>query len=192
MRTAALENFKNIESEFYDLNEGECTAKVHLRFASPRDIFDANCLSKIPVFSDDFDEWLVAALKNIPARYKLELEVEFADMGEYTEEEMGVIFRKNLLLSIKNSYKESSFRNKIAFSLIAAGVVAFVGMMLIESLWVTESFWHTIFFYILDIAVTVLFWEAAGVLLVENRERRQKIRNYRDRVAKVSFIQGAK
>ena len=65
-------------------------------------------------------------------------------------------------------------------------------MMLISRLWTEGGFWHDVYFYFLDIATTVLFWEAAGILLVENREHRAMVRAYRERFSAIEFSEGAR
>ena len=62
-------------------------------------------------------------------------------------------------------------------------------MVVIGRLWAEESFWHEVFFYFLDIATTVLFWEAAGILLVENREQRLIAVSYRERLSGIVFYE---
>ena len=187
MKNKILEDFENIEKEFFDIDEAGETARVCLHFASPDEIFDVNCISKIPIFNDDFDEWLQSAFEMIPSRYRINLEVTFDDMGGYTSAELDELFKKNLLLSGKSIAQSIKFRKHIAISLIIAGVISFIAMVLIGNLWTDEGIWHDVFFYLLDIATTVLFWEAAGILLVENREHHITLKAYGERFASVSF-----
>ena len=65
----------------------------------------------------------------------------------------------------------------------------FIVMMIIKGLWETDNFWHEIFFYILDITTTVLFWEAAGILLVENQESRITYKSYSKKFNEIIFTQ---
>ncbi len=187
MKKKLFKAYKNIESEFFDLDDENKIAHVKLIFDSPDDIFDVNCLSKIPIMSDEFDSWLASALDTIPSKYKLDLNVEFNDMHGYSSDDLEEIFKKNILLSMKTMRKSSISRDSIAISLAAAGLLSFTIMMIIQHLWISENAWHEIFFYILDIFTTVLFWEAAGILLVENKERRKQYKNYRDRFYSIKF-----
>lgn len=187
MKSKALMDFEQIENEFFDIT-GDI-AIVRLHFENPDEVFDVNCLSRTPIFNDDFDDWLQSAFEMIPSKYKIQLEISFDDMGGYTPDQLDDIFRNNLLLSARTLTQSIHRRDNIAIGLMIAGVVSFIAMMLISKLWETESFWHEVFFYFLDIATTVLFWEAAGILLVENREHRIKAKAYRERFASIRFCE---
>ena len=183
-----LEHIEHIEEEFFEIDEAAGQARVNLHFESPEDIFDGNCRAGMPIFADDLDERLQAVFDLVPAKYQIALTISFDDMAGYMPEEMERIFRKNLLLSAKSLARSVRARYRLAWGLIAAGFVAFVAMMLIGNLWESECFWHEVFFYFLDIAATVLFWEAAGILLVETREHRATVKAYRGRFSSVHFI----
>ena len=187
MKNRALKDFKQIENEFFDIH-GD-TAKVRLHFESPDEVFDVNCLSKTPIFNDDFDDWLQSSFEMIPAKYKIALEISFDDTGGYTRDRLNDVFRKNLLLSARSISQSIQKRDHIAAGLMIAGLISFIAMMLIGILWEAESFWHEVFFYFLDIATTVLFWEAAGILLVENRGHRITAKAYRERFASILFYE---
>ena len=178
---------EHIEKDFFDVDEETGIAGIDLHFASPDEVFDVNCISKIPIFNDDFDDWIRSAFEVIPSKYRIALKITFGRMEGYTNEQLKEIFRKNLLLSGKVINQKIRIRDRIAYGLIAAGLISFIAMMLIGHLWVSENFWHQVFFYILDIATTVLFWEAAGILLVESREHRVVMKSYRNRFASISF-----
>lgn len=190
MKSKALMDFEQIENEFFDIT-GDI-AIVRLHFENPDEVFDVNCLSRTPIFNDDFDDWLQSAFEMIPSKYKIQLEISFDDMGGYTPDQLDDIFSNNLLLSARTLTQSIHRRDNIAIGLMIAGVVSFIAMMLISKLWETESFWHEVFFYFLDIATTVLFWEAAGILLVETREHRVTVKAYRERFASVRFYEAEK
>ena len=190
MKSKALMDFEQIENEFFDIT-GDI-AIVRLHFENPDEVFDVNCLSRTPIFNDDFDDWLQSAFEMIPSKYKIQLEISFDDMGGYTPDQLDDIFSNNLLLSARTLTQSIHRRDNIAIGLMIAGVVSFIAMMLISKLWETESFWHEVFFYFLDITTTVLFWEAAGILLVETREHRVTVKAYRERFASVRFYEAEK
>ena len=187
MKNQAFRDFALIENEFFDIEEG--IASVRLHFGSPDEIFDVNCLSKIPIFNDDFDEWLQSVFRMIPSKYQIALEISFDDMNGFSREQLDDIFRKNLMLAARSASQSVQRRNYIAVGLIGAGLFSFIAMMLTGKLWNDESFWHEVFFYFLDIATTVLFWEAAGILLVENREHRIMAKAYWERFSSISFFE---
>ena len=122
---------------------------------------------------------------------KLRADGPIASKFIYTEEALRDIFRKNLLLSGNSHFQAVRSRYHIAYGLIAAGILSFITMMLLGRVWEIDSFWHDIFFYFLNIATTVLFWEAAGILLVETREHRSIFRGYRERFSSISFHCGS-
>lgn len=187
IKKSMLKQYEQIGRDFFDINEVDQTATIRLHFESPQEVFDMNCLSKTPIFNDDFDEWLRSAFEMVPGKYQIALDFSFDDMGGYTPEELKEIFDKNLMLSARMLFQTVRTRDHIAFGLIAAGLLSFLVMMLIQSLWITESFLREGFFYFLDIATTVLFWEAAGILLVENREHRVTMKAYRQRFTSICF-----
>ena len=189
MKNNVRRDFKQIEKEFFDVDDETGTAKVCLHFGSPHEVLDSNCLSKTPIFNDNFDEWLQYAFAMIPLKYRIALEITFDDMVGYTPDQLKDIFRKNLMLSARTLFQSIRSRDRIAVGLMAAGALSFIAMMLIGRLWEAGSFWHEVFFYFLDIATTVLFWEAAGILLVENREHRVTMRAFRDRFESIRFTE---
>ena len=101
MKNQAFRDFALIENEFFDI-EGKI-ARVRLHFGRPEEIFDANCLSKIPVFNDDFDEWLQSVFRMIPSKYQIALEISFDDMDGFSREQMDDVFRKNLILAARSA-----------------------------------------------------------------------------------------
>ncbi|MBR4500299.1 MAG: hypothetical protein IKP22_00195 [Clostridia bacterium] len=180
--------FDQIEKEFFEIDNAGKSAVVHLLFQSPEAIFDPTCRSKTPVFASDFRETLQSAFEMIPKGLQISLEIAFEDTGDYSGDKMQDIFRKNLLFISKSIVQSIRARNRIALLLFIAGLVFFVGMIMIGHLWETESFWHEVFFYFLDIATTVLFWEAAGIFLVEKKERTAQAREYLERLVNIRFI----
>ena len=94
---------------------------------------------------------------------------------------------KNILLDAKSKLDNQKKRNSIAYGLIAVGIVFFIGMILTELQWETESVMKTIISYISDIATTVAFWEAMTILIVERKEQRSYLKAVGKRFSGVSF-----
>ena len=184
---AVIKEFEHIEREFFDIDEAAREARISLRFDCPSDIFDLNCRSKIPLFNDDFDEWIGTVFEIVPDRYKIALDISFDASEGYSSDELQAIFRKNLLLNTHSHFHAVRERNHIAWGLIVLGLIFFIGMVLVGNLWTEETIWHDVFFYFPDIAATVLLWEAASILLVERREYRTKMRSYRERFSAICF-----
>ena len=179
---------ENIERDFFKVDEETGAAIVRLHFERPEEMFDLSCESEIPIFNDDFNERLTSTFAIIPEKYPISLEIAFDDMGDYAQDELKQIFRKNCLFSARSLSESVHKRDRLAFALLFAGFISFALMILIHHLWGGEGILHEMFFYLLDIATTVLFWEAVGILLVETREHRAIVREYRERFSSVQFI----
>ncbi|MCR4561963.1 MAG: hypothetical protein K5694_01980 [Bacilli bacterium] len=187
-----VKDFENIEEEFFDLDKENKIVKVSLKYPEPSAIFYMNCLSKIPVFTDEFKEWLTSLFLDLPRSYKLDLSLIFDDMKGYSEENLRFAFRKNVILSMKEARKAARFRDKLAVLLILIGFFFFAALIVGKFFWQGDDILHNAVFYIIDIATMVLFWEAASILIIENYERRLRYYNYRDRFHGVSFLEEPK
>lgn len=187
MRQKTFESFEKIEEDFFEIDRKQQSAGIRLTFDKVSDIFDINYMTKMPVLSDDFMEWIASAFNIIPSRYKIELSVSFKDYEGYTEKQLNEIFWKNILLDARSKWENQKKRNSIAYGLIAVGIVFFIGMILTELRWDTESVMKTIVSYISDIATTVAFWEAMTILIVERKEQRSYLKAVRKRFIGVSF-----
>lgn len=182
-----IENFNNIENEFFELDHEKKIALMRLNFDKPSDIFDTNAITKLPVLSDDFIDWVKASFEYAPNKYTIDLDVSFKDMEGYSEEELKSIFFKNMMLESKKAVKKTSLKNKIAISLIIIGVTLLVGMILLLSLWKDGGTLKEVISYVLDIAATVTIWEAMNILIVENKERRAYYKNLIKRYGDIKF-----
>lgn len=182
-----IENFNNIENEFFELDHEKKIALMRLNFDKPSDIFDTNAITKLPVLSDDFIDWVKASFEYAPKKYTIDLDVSFKDMEGYSEEELKSIFFKNMILESKKAVKKISLKNKIAISLIIIGVTLLVGMILLLSLWKDGGALKEVISYVLDIATTVTIWEAMNILIVENKERRTYYKNLIKRYGDIKF-----
>lgn len=172
-----IDDFKNIEKEFFEIDETEKLAKVNLHFDKVSDILDKNYLSKTPVFSDEFNDWILSALNLIPSKYKIDLKISFDDYENYDKDELNKVFGKNILLDAKSKLSEVKSRNKIGFIFMGMGFFFLISMILITHLWTSEGLLKTIFSYVADILATVTFWEALSILVLQGRERRLEYKN---------------
>ena len=176
-----------VEMEFFDIDDENKRTNFNLEFSSPEDIFDPNLKSGVPALSDDFIEWLKESLEYSPKKYKIDLNVTFDDLGEYTEEELTIIFKKNMMLEYKRMKINEFSKNLLAYSLIVVGIVLLISTFTILSMWKNIGLIYEIFSYILDIATTVVFWEALTILLVEGRERKFYLKQIITKFDKVVF-----
>lgn len=177
----------NIEKEFYDFDEEKKEINFKLEFSEPEEIFDKNSITKVPVLSDEFFSWIQSSLEYTPNDYKLNIDIKFDDMKGYNEQQLKEIFNKNLQLEFKKNHRQKKSKDLIAYSLIAIGIVSLISMLLITWLWTQESLFREIVTYVLDIATTVVIWEAMTMLLVENKERRSYLKNILIRFGSISF-----
>ena len=182
-----IRKLEGAEQHFFDVDEKTKEVKIPLHFASPDEIFDPNCPSKVPMFTDDFSDWVRDAFDLVPKGYRIDLTISFDDAKGYTEEELMSVFRSNMLLNAQTSLQRIHIRKRVAYGLVCAGLLSFIAMMLISRLWHSDSFWHEMFFYALDIATTVLFWEAVGILLVESREHKIVAQSYMEKFSSIRF-----
>lgn len=182
-----IKKIANIEESFFDIDEKARVAAIELEFGSPDDIFDNTYVSKIPVLSDDFIAWIGGAFRLVSDKYRIALTVRFDDMGGYTEKELAEIFYKNIDLEFKSRFVENRGKNRIAYGLIAIGIAFFLVMMLVNRLWESDSVWKDIFVYVSDIATTVAFWEAITILVVQQKEKLDYLKNLKSRFASIKF-----
>ena len=178
----------NAEKPFFDMDEEQKTARIVLEFERPEDIFDANYITKTPVLSDEFSDWIGSAFDLVSPKYKIDLTIRFNDMSGFTGDQLSEIFKKNIDLEFKSKLSDNRKKNRVAFSLIGIGIVFFLTIMLITSLWKTDSIWKEIFLYISDIAATVTFWEAMTILVVEQKEKRTYLKNLKSRFSAIRFM----
>ena len=68
IRKNAFMKYNNIEEEFFEIDKEKKLAKISLSFDRVSEIFDLNYISKMPVLSDDFMEWITSAFSIIPSR----------------------------------------------------------------------------------------------------------------------------
>ena len=182
-----VDEIKNINKEFFDVDEEKKEVSVVLEYEKPSDIFDQKAITKIPMLSDDFVSWLQESFEYAPRDHKINLDIAFDDMDGYSEEELQNILKKNLLLEAHRMLKATSLKNRIAFILVGIGIVAFIAMLIITNLWIDDSVAKQIFSYISDIAVTVTFWEAMTILIVENAEKTNYYNNLRKGYNRITF-----
>ena len=177
----------NIEDEFFILDKESKLAIMKLEFDSPKDIFDSNAITKIPILNDDFIDWISASFEYAPNNYKISLDISFKEMNGYNSQELHDIFIKNLTLEAKKGFKKTRRKNSLAYSLMVIGLIFLIGLILINTLWKDDNVFKTILIYISDIATTVTFWEALIILIVENKEKTNHIRNLIKRYSSIDF-----
>lgn len=182
-----LIKYGRIEEDFFDIDKKAKIARVKLKFEKPSDIFDVNYISKLPVLSDDFLDWIGSVFKLIPLKYKIDLTIEYDDLEGWDEEQLLDVFKKNIMLEYRSAKNIEKRKNLIAYGLIGAGSIMFIAMILISSLWHADSLLKDVFIYISDIATTVAFWEAMYILVVERGESGFRRKGLAYRFASIKF-----
>ena len=182
-----LQELATIENRFFEIDEETGIAKMKLHFSSPSELFEENTVTKIPVFTDDFLVWLDFALEYTPRKTKIALDIAFSDWGGYTEEEIQAIFRANMGLEIKRNLRGYSEKKNLAYSLFGIGIVFFLAMVLMSLFWKEGGILEEMIRYVADVATCVTFWEAIYILVVENKERRTKVKSLLKRFHSISF-----
>ncbi len=182
-----IKKYVNIENLFFDIDEEKKIAYIKYHYWSPYEIFNDSICSKGPIFSDDFMQIILKLLELIPNKCKVSFEINFDNMGKYDLNGLYEIFNNNIYLQLKGLKKKKKEENALAYSLIAAWLVFFVLMMLLTKYRITESYWHDVCMYFFDIATTVIFWEAAWILFVKNRENRRNIMNLGKKFHEINF-----
>lgn len=186
------QNIKDIEKEFFECDDEKKIITMKLHFDSPKSIISENALTKIPMLTDDFIDWIKSSLEYAPKKYKIDLDVTFDEMDGYNEEQLKEIFLKNIILEGKKKVRNISVKNKIALGLLVSGLALLVIMILINTFWNTESVGKQICSYIFDILTTVLLWEALAIFIVENIEDVDTYKNLIMKYASISFKQKEK
>ena len=179
---------KEIEGSFFDLDPEQKLAYVTLKYDSINDIFEQSYISKQPILNIEFMTRIGSILELISSRYKLDLTIQFDDMGDYTEEQIAELARKSFLLEINSDISMNRKRNRIGYILIVTGIVCFFAMLSVQYIWNSESILKDIIFYIFDIVTTVAFWEAMTILVVEQTEKHSVRKNLKKRLSSIHFI----
>ena len=182
-------DYNDIELNFFKTDEENKVAKVIMKYEKPEDLFDLNCVSETPVLSQDELMHIGSLFGLVTAEYKVDLTIRFDDMGSYDEDKLMDIFIRNFAIESKSKTGMNNDRKKLAFWFIGVGAVSFILMFMIRALWNTGSVWSELFFYMFDIITMVVLYQAATILLVENREQRSLTRHLKHRFYAIHFEQ---
>lgn len=182
-----VEEFLSIEDEFFNLDHKNKIAHMELEFKTPKEIFDFNAVTKIPLINDDFIEWIKYVLDMAPRKYSIDISVSFCNMDGYSSEYLKKVFVKNSVLEFKRMEKNVSKKNHIAIWLIILGVLLLISTIFLTGFWKEEGVVKQVVTYILDIATTVTIWEGLTILVVDSTERRSQMKSILSRVKSISF-----
>ena len=182
-----LREWKNIESEFFELDEPNKIAKMTLHYHSPKELFDPHGETRLPLLKPETMAYLKTMLGYAPPKYKVELTLRFDDLGPYSEQQIADVVIKNSVLELKSIETATRQRDRLAYAFLAAGALCFFVMFMLRFLWPSESIWNELIFYLLDVITTVFAYEALTILSLERREKLDVIRRLRESVSAVRF-----
>lgn len=180
-------SIQDIEEQFFELDHENRVAQIRLEYEKPAAIFDCSTVSKIPKMSEVFIDWVIRCFELIPKKYKLDVDVVFADLDGYTEEELSEICAKNILLEIKIRKRRTERENRLALSLCAIGLLFILASIYIGNVWTDGGTAQEIVMFFLDIFATVPFWAAVEIYVVDSSEKRETVRNLLLRFHAITF-----
>lgn len=179
--------WENLEHAFFTIDEPRKIARVVLRYETPEEMFDRRCVSGTPLLSQETLAELVRVFGLLPAKYKVDLSLRFADFGTYTEERLRDIVLKNFALELKNRQSAAGKRDRLAYGFLAAGVLSFLLMFLFRRFASADSAAGELLFYLLDIGTTVLLYEAVTILSLERKEKLAALRDMHESFSALHF-----
>lgn len=184
-----LKEYKGIAKDFFDVDDENKIAHLKLEYQKPSDIFTPNIGFKIPLYTEDFFDWIENfILYYAPSNYKIHLDVTFDDLEGYTEEELEDIFRKNILLESRRSRNISHINNYGAIGLLILGLIMLFSMVFVFHYWKDDnSLIREMLRYVVDVATMLIIWESITIIVVDNNKRRNFKRNFAIKYEKVRF-----
>ena len=187
-----LKDLAAIEHSFFEIDEERKVAKIILKYEKPEDILDDTFISDTPLMSPDALEYIRNVFGMVSSKYKVDLTLRFDDLSDYTEEQLDDILKKNMALDLKRKASANKKREKLAYSFIAAGVISFLFMFMVKSVWVSESVWNELFFYLFDIITTVSLYQAVTILSLERKEKLAVVKNLYESFSAIHFDESTK
>ena len=177
----------SIENEFLDLDQKNKIAFIRMMYEKPSDIFSENTMTKIPIIDESFFGEIFHSFDLAPKHYKVDLEILFSDLEEYDEQELGEIFRKNVLMETAMKKRQKKDQNGLALLLCGIGLVFILISIGLEYVPFANETLKSIIAYILDIMATVPFWGAMEIYLISNNEERKYLTGKLLQFHKISF-----
>ena len=179
--------WKQIEHNFFEVDEKEKIAKIVLLYHSPEDLFDLSCATKTPLLKRDTMANILNVFGLVPPKYKVDLTLRLDDFGPYTEETLISTLVKNFDLGLKGEEASLKKRDKQACGFLIAGILSYLLMFMSRWFLGEETVWRELFFYLFDIITTVSLYEAMTILTLEKREKLSEIKNLHDKFSAVHF-----
>ncbi|MDD7316903.1 MAG: hypothetical protein PUG55_05695 [Bacillales bacterium] len=182
-----VKKLESLEDEFFEINHETKENTVKLRFHNPEEIFDLNAITKTPILSDEFFEWIASSMEYTPKKYKINIIIYFDDMGDYNEQQLLEIYEKNIALDIKKTLRKAKSKKMLAYSLFGIGILLLTIKFLISGLWDSPGLIGEIINEVIEICDWVVVWEAFAILLLERKERLAQAKEIARKFNRIEF-----
>ncbi len=188
-----LDNDKLSIETYFDICEDEKEATLNLKYDKPCDIFDTHFASKKPILADDFLNEIYYALKVLPSKYSVNLNIEFNDLENYSIEDLDDIFISSIMMTNEEWIITDKKDTHLGYFFLGLGIFFLVMMFLLISVVehkvnnADNKLWFRVIKYVLDILAMVMIWESITLFFVKRNESRAKQISFNRRIKKVNF-----
>jgi len=178
---------------YFDLDDKKKEANVNLLYDNPNEIFDIHFLSKKPIINDDFLNEIFYALRVLPSKYYVNFNIYFKDMNGFSEKELEDIFVKSIMITNAEWRIEEKKSNKVGLFFSIIGIVFLIILWVLTAILeakfsdISSMLAYRVFYYVLDILITVILWEAVTIYFVKRNEDRAKHLSFNRRLNVVTF-----
>ena len=178
---------------YFDLDDKKKEANVNLLYDNPNEIFDIHFLSKKPIINDDFLNEIFYALRVLPSKYYVNFNIYFKDMNGFSEKELEDIFVKSIMITNAEWRIEEKKSNKVGLFFSIIGIVFLIILWVLTAILeakfsdISSMLAYRVFYYVLDILITVILWEAVTIYFVKRNEDRAKHISFNRRLNVVTF-----
>ena len=178
---------------YFDLDDNKKEANVNLLYDNQNEIFDIHFLSKKPIINDDFLNEIFYALRVLPSINYVNFNIYFKDMNGYSENELEDIFVKSIMITNAEWRIEEKKSNKVGLFFSIIGIVFLIILWVLTAILeakfsdISSMLAYRVFYYVLDILITVILWEAVTIYFVKRNEDRAKHISFNRRLNVVTF-----
>jgi hypothetical protein len=178
---------------YFDLDDKKKEANVNLLYDNSNEIFDIHFLSKKPIINDDFLNEIFYALRVLPSKYYVNFNMYFKDMNGYSDKELEDIFVKSIMITNAEWRIEEKKSNKVGLYFSIIGIVFLIILWVLTAILeakfsdISSMLAYRVFYYVLDILITVILWEAVTIYFVKRNEDRAKHLSFNRRLNVVTF-----
>lgn len=178
---------------YFDIDDKKKEANVNLLYDNPNEIFDMHFLSKKPIINDDLLNEIFYALRVLPSKYYVNFNIYFKDMNGYSAKELEDIFVKSIMITNAEWRIEEKKSNKVGLFFSIIGIVFLILLWVLTAILeakfsdISSMLAYRVFYYVLDILITVIIWEAVTIYFVKRNEDRAKHISFNRRLNVVTF-----